>query len=423
MIAPKKFGFIHITQKGFVHEESLCSFVIVNAGLISLADKGSFKEAALACGNLHTVLALPVHDLVITKLSLPTKNQNQRRVAIPFAIQKQLATDAKDMVWNWHARGKELDLVGIQNDYRNQLIESFAKLQFHPSFVVADALHLGGLSNHWQLMILEDQMLMQLERHQGMSVAHHEPILFLEKAFQEAQKSAAGAPTNISIYGHIDDPLANWLTEKNIAYQTIQDAPLNAHSFNSAAVLAHHYSPKTSINLLKQQGQTKASLPSIDWKIWRLPYVLAVLLGLTGIVSLWLDNIATENNIESTYQNGLTTFKNTLPNERIIDPVAQLQDKVVRAKLQKDEAQFLAMLSAFANYKASIDTEKTSLVSQIEFSKNQLHIHLTGPSGLFELWPKNGQLSDRYSYQSKQIFNKDGNNAQWQISISKKGEG
>ena len=90
MVPPKKFGFIHVTSHGLVSEESLCSWVIIISGHIVVTGNGSMHQATQACAKVQTAVAVSVHDLVVAQVSLPTKNQNQRRIAIPYAIQKKM---------------------------------------------------------------------------------------------------------------------------------------------------------------------------------------------------------------------------------------------------------------------------------------------------------------------------------------------
>ena len=94
MAAPKQFGFIHITSYRLMSADILCSWVIVKAGQIILKGQGDLSQATSACANVPTAIALSVQDLIITKVTLPTQSQSQRRTAIPYAVQNQLAVPA-----------------------------------------------------------------------------------------------------------------------------------------------------------------------------------------------------------------------------------------------------------------------------------------------------------------------------------------
>ena len=45
MASPKQFGFIHIQSPGLVSAESACSWVIVQAGKVTLEGQGNLLQA------------------------------------------------------------------------------------------------------------------------------------------------------------------------------------------------------------------------------------------------------------------------------------------------------------------------------------------------------------------------------------------
>jgi len=397
MASPNQFGFIHITSRGVLSAEILCSWAIVKAGDIVVQGQGNLAQATLACAKVPTAIALPVCDLMLTQVTLPTKSQSQRRTAIPYAVQNQLATPAKDLHWSWRAKGELLQLVGIANSQVTSVNATLKALHFSPKWLIADGLYLGGHDAHWQLMVLPNSCLLQQGKHSACCIANETPILWLQKAYDEAQNSATGEPLSMSIIGPVSDDLGHWLTRTGIEPQIHK----NTEEFNSAGILAPSFDATTCINLLPKT-QRKIQIPPINWQLWRLPYALTVLLCLFGISHLWLKNITTSQQIETAYNQGTAIFKKTLPNERLVEPLSQLQGKVMAAQEPKQKASFLPMLHAFQQLNNSFNpTPEDTKINSIKFFDQQLHITLTGSINTLKKWSEGVTLEGNYFYTSQ----------------------
>jgi len=414
MASPKQFGFIHITSHGLVSAESLCSWVIVKAGHSVVQGQGNIGQAASACAKVPTVIALSVYNLILTKVTLPTKSQSQRRTAIPYAIQHQLATPAKDIHWSWRAKGQQLQVVGLANSQITSINTTLQALHFSPKWLIADGLHLGGHNTHWQLMVLPNGWLLQQGQHSACYIANEKPLLWLQKAYDEAHNSAAGEPLSMTITGPISDDLSQWFTSSGIEPQTHKDA----EEFNSADILAKGFDATTCINLLPK-NQRQIWVPNINWKLWRLPYTLAVLLALLGLSHLWLNSIATTQQIETTYKQGVAVFQHTLPNERLVDPLRQLQGQVLAAQEPKQPAVFFPMLHAFQQFNSSLKQgTETSKISLIKFSHAQLEITLRASLKRLNQWPKQGVLVGKFAYTSEPVQQLENNDQSILITLS-----
>ena len=414
MASPNQFGFIHITSHGLMSADSLCSWVIVKAGNLIVQGQGNLRQAAVACAKVPTALALSVHDLMVTKVTLPTKSQSQRRTAIPYAIQNQLAAPATDMHWSWRAKGQQLQLVGIANPHVMSVNSTMQALHFSPKWLVADGLQLGGHDSQWQLMVLANSLLLQQGQHSACCIASETPLAWLQKAYDEAHNSAVGEPLSISITGPVSAALNQWFNSTGIDIKTQE----TYQEFNSAGILAQGFDAKTCINLWPQK-QRKMSTPNINWELWRLPFTLTVLLALLGLSHLWLNNAATTQQIEANYKQGVAIFQHTLPNTRLIDPLSQLQDQVSTAKKPKQTVLFLPMLQAFQQLNSSFNQDpETTTITAMKFVNKQLKITLTASIKALKQWPKEGVLGENFAYEIDPVQQLENNNEAVIIIIS-----
>ena len=399
MAAPKQFGFIHMTSHGLVSAESLCSWVIVKAGHIIVKGQGDLLQATSACAKVPTALALSVQDLIVTKVTLPTQSQSQRRTAIPYAVQNQLAVPAQEVHWSWRAKGQQLQLVGITQTHLASINMTLDALSFNPKWLLADALHMSGNASHWQLMVLASGVLVQTGAHSAFCIDQEQPSPWLQKAYDEAHNSASGGPLTIHITGQANTALEQWYSSASVDIKTHE----NVQPFNSAGILSHSFDTQTCINLWPQKPRQMWT-PNINWQLWRLPYALVVITALLGLSHLWLSNMATAQNIDAVEAQSHAIFQSTLPNTRLVDAISQLEGQLLRIQEPKKTALFLPMLHAFQEFIAPLlATSEGSKVMSIEFLDEQLLITLVGSPESIDAWPKAGILAAKFGYKTERI--------------------
>ena len=399
MAAPKQFGFIHITSHGLVSAESLCSWVIVKAGHIIVKGQGDLLQATSACAKVPTALALSVQDLIVTKVTLPTQSQSQRRTAIPYAVQNQLAVPAQEVHWSWRAKGQQLQLVGITQTHLASINTTLDALSFNPKWLLADALHMSGNASHWQLMVLASGVLVQTGAHSAFCIDQEQPSPWLQKAYDEAHNSASGGPLTMHITGQVNTALEQWYSSASVDIKTHE----SVQPFNSAGILSHSFDTQTCINLWPQKPRQMWT-PNINWQLWRLPYALVVITALLGLSHLWLSNMTTAQNIDAVEAQSRAIFQSTLPNTRLVDAISQLEGQLLRIQEPKKTALFLPMLHAFQEFIAPLlATSEGSKVMSIEFLDEQLLITLVGSPESVDTWPKAGILAAKFGYKTERL--------------------
>ena len=399
MAAPKQFGFIHITSHGLVSAESLCSWVIVKAGHIIVKGQGDLLQATSACAKVPTALALSVQDLIVTKVTLPTQSQSQRRTAIPYAVQNQLAVPAQEVHWSWRAKGQQLQLVGITQTHLASINMTLDALSFNPKWLLADALHMSGNASHWQLMVLASGVLVQTGAHSAFCIDQEQPSPWLQKAYDEAHNSASGGPLAMHITGQANTALEQWYSSASVDIKTHE----NVQPFNSAGILSQSFDTQTCINLWPQKPRQMWT-PNINWQLWRLPYALVVITALLGLSHLWLSNMTTAQNIDAVEAQSRAIFQSTLPNTRLVDAISQLEGQLLRIQEPKKTALFLPMLHTFQEFIGPLlATSEGSKVMSIEFLDEQLLITLVGSPESIDAWPKAGILAAKFGYETERL--------------------
>jgi type II secretion system protein L len=389
---PKQYGLIHVTH---LNQASLdvtdaagspvqftgqCTWALMKAGQITDQGEGSLQQAAQACGTTPYAVALPVSQLVTTKLSLPTKSDSQRRTAIPFALQNQLACNAKELYWSWQSQGQQLQLVGIAQNSLSAVQQAITEAQLSPKWIIADALYLGGSGSLWKLLITPNYWMLHYGDHLAYRVevnqknSTDDAMIWLQKAYYEAQQNASGVPFSIDITGVMPGQLEQWFSDNNVTYSnTPPPHPIS----NSAALLAPHFDAKTCINLLPKR-QKKNWVPKINWHLWRLPYALVVALSLVGLGHLWFTNQNLAQQLEQSIKHGHYLFRQALPNERLIDPLSQLESFLLHAQVPKQQAQLLPLLYKFNLQREQLsETKPNPTFKRLTFTDGKLEVELS----------------------------------------------
>ena len=406
LASPKQYGLIHVTH---LNQDSLdsadvagspvqltgqltvqmtekfssqCNWAVMKAGQITAQGFGSLQQAAQAMGKVPYAVALPMSQLVVAKLSLPTKSDNQRRTAIPFALQNQLACNAKELSWSWQSQGYQLQLIGIAKSRLNAIQQAIEESQLSPKWIIADALYLGGSNSLWKLFITPSYWILHYGDHLAYRVelnqrnSTDDAVVWLQKAYYEAQQNASGVPFSIDVTGFMPSQLEQFFSDNNVTYSNIP--PLHPVT-NSSVLLAPQFNAKTCINLLPK-SQKKNWVPQINWHLWRLPYALVVALSLIGLGHLWLTNQNLAQQTEHNIKQGQYLFHQALPNERLIDPIVQLESLLIQAQMPKREAQLLPLLYEFNLQREQFsDTEPTPTFKRLTFADGKLQVDLTNP--------------------------------------------
>jgi type II secretory pathway component PulL len=225
--------------------------------------------------------------------------------------------------------------------------------------------------NYWMLHY-GDHLAYRVEVNQKNST--DDAMIWLQKAYYEAQQNASGVPFSIDITGVMPSQLEQWFSDNNVTYSnTPPPHPIS----NSAALLAPHFDAKTCINLLPKR-QKKNWVPKINWHLWRLPYALVVALSLVGLGHLWFTNQNLAQQLEQSIKHGHYLFRQALPNERLIDPLSQLESFLLHAQVPKQQAQLLPLLYKFNLQREQLsETKPSPTFKRLTFTDGKLEVELS----------------------------------------------
>jgi general secretion pathway protein L len=133
----------------------------------------------------------------------------------------------------------------------------------------------------------------------------------------------------------------------------------------------------TTLDLLA--GLRLATSPGLNWRAWRWPLALAAAVLLVNVTALNIDWLRLKGESKSLRSAMIQIYKSAYPNESvIIDPIAQMQQKIAAAKRNSGQAapdDFTAITAAFGEAWSGAAGKPTSIAS-LEYHERSLFVHL-----------------------------------------------
>jgi general secretion pathway protein L len=126
--------------------------------------------------------------------------------------------------------------------------------------------------------------------------------------------------------------------------------------------------------------------PVLDWRAWRWPLVLAAAVLLINITALNIDWWRMKGETNALRASMIQIYKSAYPKESvIIDPIAQMQQKIAAAKRNSGLAaadDFTAITAAFGEAwsGAVVAAGKTTAIAALEYRERSLFVRLKSGS-------------------------------------------
>ncbi len=325
----------------------------------------------------QVILVLAASDVSLLTVQVPPMSPARLRAALPNLVEDQLISDPADCVLVAAGTGGVRTVGVVQRTWLDLLSRSVLAagarnvaavpaqlcLPFEPGSVSAGlAVFEGDIDLAVRLSAQEgiglpilpdsaasavDEVLDAL-----LAVAPHAPLrFFVPHAEMEAWRAAvAGRPAAQHVTLEEDD-WRNWIDGANQA---------------------------TVMNLMSGVGM--AAAPAVNWRAWRLPLMLAAALLVVNIVGLHVDWWRMRSDADALRSTMAQIFRSAFPKEPVVDPVAQMRQKLVAAKRSAGEAapdDFLVLAAGFSEaWRSGAGGSEASRQSGSAGSSGQ-----SGPSG------------------------------------------
>jgi len=332
---------------------------------------GTLEQAAEKLRGWRLVLIAPSCDILLTEVSIPSKNKQRLLQAAPFALENELTEEIDQLHFAVDHRADQTGspVAVISRQRLESWLDRFHSLGLQPLALYPDLLCLPLADDHWTLYLTSQFGLLRMGPSQGICIDAENLASLLRLSLGQSRDR----PAQLDLYvapGTLPDFVA--------AATEVVDCPVQSleHDGETAALLAAHLDEKHTLNLLQGEYQ-QVDQKTVQWRRW-LPAaaLFAVLIGI-NVFSSALDyanyksqSLALQNEIQRLFRE---TFPET---KRIVDARVQMEQqlRLLRGEKQGGHASFLNLFSRPALVLAK--AQGIQLVS-LSFRDNQLDLKLT----------------------------------------------
>jgi general secretion pathway protein L len=381
-----------------------CPFALVSHGsVIERQGNAPLSDLAETIAKAQRVLLLlAASDVTMLRLQVPPLSSARLKAALPNMVEDQLIADPADCV---------VVAGGLADGLRTVAVVQRAWLD-----ILAKTLIAFGAS---RIEALPAQLCLPYQADQPGSVtaaisdrnaseqnnsgqnAHINMTLRLSEqdgiglAISVSQNEAATNEVIQTLCAVIAEaPISLYVPESLVpAYQEAVNNPVDPNQFalnKRIDVFADNWSRwiaganVTTLDLMAGLGLGTG--PVLDWRAWRWPLALAAAVLLINITALNIDWWRMKSETNALRASMIQIYKSAYPKESvIIDPIAQMQQKIAAAKRNSGLAaadDFTAITAAFGEAwsGAVVAAGKTTAIAALEYRERSLFVRLKSGS-------------------------------------------
>lgn len=354
-----------------------CEFALVgNRGAVEREGVAALSELSEPVKrSQRVVLLLAASDVTLLRMKIPPMSAARLKAALPNLVEDQIMSDPAECVIVAGETHEDLRTVAVVNRswleiLRKTLLALGARsivalpsqlcLPYQPGAVSAAATE-HGTDVAITVRLAEQEGI-------GLSVVADQPE---SAAFEAMQSLGALVPsTPIALYVpptrvrdyeeslHIAPALAERITVHGDSWQRWIDG-----------------ADRVSLDLMAGLGTTG---PKFDWRPWRWPVALAAAVLAVNVIGLNTDWLRLEREAEALRRGMVQSYKTAFPKDTVVDPLAQLRQKMTSAQRESGQLapdDFLALAAAFGEAWGTTG-KGTAPIASLEYRDRVLTVKL-----------------------------------------------
>lgn len=317
-------------------EGALCSFAVVgDAGAIEQAGVGALRNLGdLVAAARRVALIISAADVTLLSVQAPPLSGARLKAALPGLVEEHILGDPLEavLVAGPQQPDNTRPVAVVQRDWLEPLVRTLLAQGARTISAVPAQLCLPLLPGSVTAVIGAGELTLRQSQYQGLGLAlDGNPAMALQTA------RALGG----------DAPLVLYVPSEQLGeYQALAAEASPGVSVESDD-WAHWISGSKSTAFDLVPGLGAAGAPQRDWRRWRWPIRLGLLILIINLAALNIQWLRLRGEANAIRQSMTQTFRAAFPNQPVIDPVAQMRQNITRAKassgeLAHDEFNYLA---------------------------------------------------------------------------------
>ncbi len=282
------------------------------------ANTGSLADAAAAATGARVVVLAPASEMILLHAQVPSRNRARTLQALPYALEEQLAEDVERMHF---AAGQEDDhgiaVAAVAKAKLDAWLSMLRAVGIDADAVVPDVTAVPWQQGQWSVVVDGERCLVNTGATSGWAADRENLPTLLRIALGKAPP-----PEQIALYGARDDTRISGLDSLAVPFQW------HSYAGDALALLAGHYRPESSINLL-QGAYRKLSETANSGRRWRWVAALGAILVAVHLGTLFAESHRLAQRTARTAQQIDDLFRADFPDiKRIVNAKAQMQQQL-----------------------------------------------------------------------------------------------
>lgn len=362
-----------------------CPFAVVaNGGAIEREGTAPLADLSeLTSKANRTVLLLAASDVSLLRVAVPPMSAARLKAALPNLVEDQLITDPADCVVVAGGLAEGLRTVAVvQRTWLETLVSTFIGFGARHLAALPAQLclphHAGSVSAAITGQETNIDLTLRLSEQDGIGlpIMPEQPESAVYEVLQALHTMVPESPITLYV-----PQSAVPIYQQALAAAEAPDERIGVFADNWSRWIAG--AGRTSLDLIT--GLSASSGPQLNWRPWRWPLILAGAVLFVNIVALNLEWWRMKNEANSLRAAMTQIYKTTYPKEPvIIDPIAQMRQKIAAAKRDSGQAasdDFTALAAAFgaawSNVMQAQPTSKTPPgIAALEYRERSLFVRL-----------------------------------------------
>jgi general secretion pathway protein L len=327
-----------------------CSYALASAsGMLEQEGITSLPQAsALVARAQRVVLLVAASDVTMLRVQLPPMSAARQRAALPNLVEDQLITDPAECIVIGGGLEDGLRTVAVvQRAWLELLVRTVLGSGMARIAALPAQMCVPAHAEHIEAVVFEDnigsEVTLRLGTQEGLGLA----ILpeHLSQAAAEAVDAVLAMAGGRPVLLRVPPERVPAFMQAADALGAAEQATVQADSWQQWISGAAH----AGIDLALGLGAS--ARPRLDWKPWRTPIVLALLLLLVNVVPLNIEWMRLKREYDGLRASMAQIYKSAFPNETVIvDPLAQARQKVAAGRRNAGQGapdEFNALAAAF----------------------------------------------------------------------------
>ena len=326
---------------------------------------GDWKRVRSLTRGRRVLVLLPSDQVVLSSVSIPSKNRKQLLQAVPYALEDTLAEDIEDLHFSVQqdSDSNNSHVAIVNRTVLAEMLDHLKSQGITAHFILPQILTQICDDKAWSIIYEsngdEINTKVRLDKFSGFVCTESMLDLFLSEQLEK------NTPESI----HINTDVSNLPASlEGITVNTIDSAVIDYKSAMSAL----------DLNLLSNFSRQEKS-PSIDWSVWKPSMTFAgLLIAIWGGIFFWQNNVLKQQSKQLNQQIE-QVYKETFPKGRIVDAASQMSSALNKLKSSVGKS-INSPLPLIANVSPLFKEYKDLALSELRYQENQLTLTIESPN-------------------------------------------